>query len=247
MELKKSIYILLLIAIFSCCENNSILNIYEVALLNKTEKGFLGKTIIYQTQIESDNQVYYMGKVSKQIELSTPLTQTDIINYIETTQKFSHPDILKLLRIPEPHEQELKVRVDTTNLISKIIKTSRDFSFGNRSTDTILTYPVIIENVSPNFFKLLYGNQVYLTIEALNIEGEWKPITYPYQRFCGTGIYQLPLFPREIIVTSIPVIKGKRETKARIKIFEFISEEFYMSVNEEIFINPFNIGSAAKD
>ena len=48
-----------------------------------------------------------------------------------------------------------------------------------------------------------------------------------------------PLFPKEIVVTSVRILKGEFETSARFKIYNSVSEEFKISIDKSIFDSPF--------
>jgi len=92
--------------------------------------------------------------------------------------------------------------------------------------------------VSRNFLEVTHGSCVQIEIQVKDEEDNWQTITYPYQRYCGTGLYSHPIFPDDIVITSIPVFKGNYKTKARIKIFDYYSDEFQIGINNSIFISP---------
>ena len=112
-------------------------------------------------------------------------------------------------------------------------------SFNERKKDTILANPLVIENVSNDFLEITYNNKVPLQLYAKNPSGKWQYITYPYQSFCATGVYENPFFPGEIVVTSIPVFDGNISTVGRFRIYDYWSDEFPINLEKEIFINPF--------
>ena len=197
----------------------------------------------YSHQIESNFKVLYIGSKNKKISVDNyqPLKQRDIEEYITNTQKFNHPNILYLLRknLPKPSSNDLIFKLDTTITYPIVLERSETATFMNRFLDTVLANPLIIENVSRNFLEITFDNRVQLSIEAKNQNNAWQAITYPYQLFCGTGRYPHPLFPKEIVVTSVPILKGEFETSARFKIYNSVSEEFKISIDKSIFDSPF--------
>ncbi len=236
-------FVALLTQLFACKEQpKEEISEFQISYKNVDHSKI--NTIKYSNQIESVFEILYFGSKSGRIEVDgyQPILQHQIMEYIDETQHFSHPAIIFYLsrRLPFPHQDDLMVKIDSSLSYPIIIYQKPINSFMGRNKDTILTNPLIIENVSDQFYSLITDNQVNIIIQAINSKGEWKDISHPYKRFCGTGIMSLPLFPKEIIITSIPVFEGPFKTKARLKIHEYYSEEFSIQVKEDIFIPRYN-------
>jgi len=236
-------FVALLSQLFACKEQPKE-TISEFQISYKNVHHFKVNTIKYSNQIESVFEILYFGPKIGKIEVDgyQPILQHHIMDYIDKTQNFSHPAIIFYLSrcSPFPHKDDLMVKIDSSISYPIVIYQKPINSFMGREIDTILANPLIIENISERFFNLITDNQVDIIIQAIDKNGEWIDISHPYQRFCGTGIMSLPMFPKEIIVTSIPVFEGPFKTKARLKIHEYYSEEFSMQVKEDIFIPRYN-------
>lgn len=234
-------FVALLTQLFACKEQpKEAISEFQISYKNVDHSKV--NTIKYSNQIESVFEILYFGAKKGKIEVDGYVLQENITEYIIKTQHFSHPNILYYLSLcpPFPHKDDLMVNIDSSLSYPIVIYQKPINSFMGREIDTILANPLIIENISDRFFNLITSNQVDIIIQAIDTNGEWKDISHPFQRFCGTGIMSLPMFPKEIIITSIPVFEGPFRTKARLKIHEYYSEEFSIQVKEDIFIPRYN-------
>jgi len=237
----KTFLIATLLLSFSCSTPNNnakkemIINLNNL-LITQTE------TIKYNHQIEAYFQILYFGSKENNITIDNynPLSQRQIEEYIMKTQKFSHYNILYYLRktLPKPEKNDLSFNLDTTFTYPIVLNRPINNPYGARVQDTVLAYPLIIENISNSFVAATYDNFVPLSTEAKTKEGQWQSITYPVQIFCGTGIYSHPVFPNEILITSIPVFEGSMKTKIRFKIQDSLSKEFSVNLDDNIFASP---------
>lgn len=239
---KKVAYIVTILTL-GACSNSNVTNLEDIAIIipNTHIKDY--SSIKYDNQIEGEFSVLYFGPKINRIEIDnfTPLEQFQIENYINETQNFSHPNILHSLRrrLSKPNRGDLSLKVDSNITYPIVLNRSQLNTFHSRSNDTIIAYPLIIENVSGNFLEITHGSYVQIEIQAQDEKEGWQNITYPYQRFCGTGIYSHPIFPGEIVITSIPAFEGNYKTMARIKISDYYSDEFQIEVDKSIFKSPF--------
>lgn len=240
--IKKIAYIIIILTL-GACSNSNVVNLDEMIISVQNNQIKEYTSIKHHNQIESEFNVLYFGPKINKIEIDNfkPLEQIQIEEYITETQNFSHPNILHSLRmrLTKPHEEQLSIEIDSSITYPIILNRSQLNKYHSRSYDTIIAHPLIIENVSDNFLEITYGPHVQIEVQAQDDKKDWYNITYPYQRFCGTGIYSHPIFPGEIVITSIPVFEGNHKTMARIKIFDYYSDEFQIEIDKSIFKSPF--------
>lgn len=235
--------ILMLCIMLIACTNNLASEQTKINIVIPGTKTSDFNLIEYQNQIESEFNILYFGlkKAKIHIDYFAPISQNDIKKHVNETQNFTHPNILYLLRrnLDKPEANDLKITIDSNITYPIILNRSSTNSFNWRTKDTVIANPVIIENISTNFIEITYDNKVPIELQAKDRNDNWQNLTYPYQWFCGTGLYAHPIFPGEIVITSIPKFDGEFATYGRIKIHKYISEQFPINLNEKIFINPF--------
>lgn len=241
--MKRNISYITIIITLVACSNSNVTNLEDIAIVIQNNRIKNYSSIKHPNQIESEFNVLYFGPKKNKIEIDNfnPLEQNQIENYITETQNFSHPNILYTLRkrLSKPIRNDLRIKIDSSNTYPIILNRSELNTYHSRSSDTITAYPIIIENVSSNFLEITHGSHVPIEIQAKDEKEAWQNITYPYQQFCGTGIYSHPIFPGEIVITSIPVFEGSYKTKSRIKIFDYYSDTFEIEIDKSIFKSPF--------
>jgi hypothetical protein len=130
----------------------------------------------------------------------------------------------------QPDSSGIKIMINTSQIISDVT-----FSWLNEdrnlSEQTYKAYPVIIYNVRSDTISIGYGDHLPLITEALDPEGNWRPIEDPFMYDCGVGLNGIVLPPNEIVITATPIYKGVFKTKLRLRYFKILSEEFNGSIN----------------
>lgn len=129
-----------------------------------------------------------------------------------------------------PKTGELEIIIDTSQIIGNVNriyrlpppknKTARDTLFDyiarlpNRGD--IMSYPVLIKNLSKDTLRFGYGEHLPIIMEAKDSTGSWRPIQQRYRYFCGTGLTIFFIPPREIAISSNVLFKGDFETSLRL-------------------------------
>ncbi len=100
------------------------------------------------------------------------------------------------------------------------------------------SYPVVIENKSDSLYKIGFGQNVRIILEALDADNTWKPIEIPYMYRCGTGLTDLYLQGHQIACVLIPIYYGDFRTQLRLKLNNHFSKPFSASINKKQFTKP---------
>ena len=77
-------------------------------------------------------------------------------------------------------------------------------------------------------------------------KGSWRPIEEVYMYSCGNGINDIIFPPNEIIITSVPIYKGKLKTKLRLRYDDTLSQEFYGTINPTQFESEYDSNGERK-
>lgn len=89
-------------------------------------------------------------------------------------------------------------------------------------------------------------SRLYITQEALDIDGKWKPVEYLPWSWCGNSYHKLILGPRQYWKFSAARFSGKMKTRFRFRLDSaksrshgtpIYSNEFEGSLNKEQFTN----------
>jgi len=138
-----------------------------------------------------------------------------------------------------PDSSGIKLVVDTTNFISDHSKIWEDDG-SMLSTKSFKAFPVFVINTSKDTLSIGYGDHLPIIMEAMDTKGNWRPIEERYIYMCGTGLNGIILPPKEIVVTSAPIDKGKFKTKLRLRYNNILSQEFYGTINPTQFDSEYD-------
>ena len=185
---------------------------------------------------------------------------TGLVDLSKTSDKnipyyqFSIPD--SLLELPSSN-RGLQVIADTINELSMTKKPIwarylfyRDFSDSAAilQDDTLIqqvkSFPIYVANMSENQYATLevQDGSMMIVVEAVNTEGQWRPIEYWSHSWCGNSYFTLMIPPKHMLMTRGVKCSGDFVTTCRLKLVSesdsLYSNEFVMSINETQFTNP---------
>ena len=114
----------------------------------------------------------------------------------------------------------IKIIIDTTQIVKSIEKR-------NWNTDTFiyLSYPVFIQNQSNSKSILGYGAHLPMILEVKDNQDKWVSLEEKYLYPCGNGLPTILLPKNEIIISSLPITRGAKKTKMRLKFGKHYSNE----------------------
>ena len=192
------------------------------------------KTPIVQDILETDkverNSVWlqfgnynpiYIGPNKDSIYVSDRPNLEKYYIYYDYGKLYNSPDTAGILLL-----------IDTTKIISENSMIWEEY--GNMLSSKVLilkAFPVFVVNITKDTLDIGYGDHLPIVTEALDNKGTWRPIEEPYMYACGTGLNRILLPPNEIVVTSIPINKGKFKTKLRLRYGNILSREFFGTIN----------------
>jgi hypothetical protein len=232
--------IVILFGLVSCvASSDSDQEILNLRFTNgQCNQGYLNS----RYQLEGNFRVFYYGPKLQQIDvdLTKSYDQNEMVNHFDSVMQIKDPNLAFLAdRYPIIAESEyVNIMIDTINEIgTNYLVNESGRAFGKQDT-CIMHYPVIIENKYSSFFQIGYGDELSLIFEALNHYGKWAPISHPPVLFCGTGIKYVSLCPKEIVISALPITKGKYRTKGRLKLGYAISNEIVITIDTSTFDFP---------
>lgn len=120
----------------------------------------------------------------------------------------------------------LEITIDTNAIIRNI-----DYKKFQDNTFSFYAFPLIISNKTDKSVAIGYGSHLALILEAIDENGEWKPIEKRYTYMCGTGLPTIVLPSNEIVLTSVQIYKGEYLTDLRLKIGNNYSSTFKGYIN----------------
>jgi hypothetical protein len=151
----------------------------------------------------------------------------------------------------------LQVVADTVNELSMTKKPiwasylfHNELSGKNRvlQDDTLIqqvkSFPIYVANMSKNQYASLetQDGSIVVIVEAVDREGQWKPIEYWSHSWCGNSYYTMMIPPRHMLMTRGIKCSGDFYTTCRLKLSNsqdsIFSNEFQMSINETQFSMP---------
>lgn len=139
------------------------------------------------------------------------------------------------------YDQPLLLRVDTSQIIpEKQISFSLD-STKRSETPYYSAFPVVIfhQGDSPARFGYLEWISLYVQVEEEN--DTWLTLSYFGGWICGTGLNDLLLDPGDIVISSVPVLKGEEKRKMRVGLRmgekKIYSNEFWGEVSSGLLEN----------
>ncbi|NME70454.1 hypothetical protein [Flammeovirga aprica] len=116
----------------------------------------------------------------------------------------------------------LEVKIDTTQIMN--------YGWGK-------SYPLFIINRSNSLAFIGHGiDYPHVGLEIQNSQGKFISVGRSYFKIgCSMGEDEFNLFPNEVLISQIPIFRGKSTTKLRVRFSNFISNEITCEVDESIF------------
>ena len=194
------------------------------------------------SQLEANFRSLYYGPRSNHIkvDLQHHYTQLEMFSHFNEVMNINDAAIVQLIgeHPLHPAKDYASIFIDTTMVVQTNILLNEKKQGIGKSEICASHYIVHIENKHRSFFCVGYGDELEFAIEAKNPKGEWKPITHPPIRFCGTGLLWVPLSANEIVISAIPITYGNFNTKGRIKLGDVYSNEINISIDTNTFNFP---------
>jgi hypothetical protein len=178
-------------------------------------------------------------------------------DYVYWLQEFYNLETARYCLINDLTAQTigLELFVDTTQILGITRKPIWDRGLFNRqegeteimwgdvsAENTVVAYPVFLINRSDSIsinIKAQDGS-LLMICEAQNENGEWVPIEYWSDSWCGNSYATYKLPPNHIMYTKFTPYKGELKTKARLALQSGFgttySNEFFISVNPGQFV-----------
>ncbi|MCZ4409138.1 hypothetical protein O3Q51_09975 [Cryomorphaceae bacterium 1068] len=194
-------------------------------------------------------RVERMDSIADTLDLSGPSKHDVKLSF----QFFMPTEIADLPR----SNHGLQVIVDTINELSmtkKPIWASYlfyrffDDSVQVLQDDTLIqhvkSFPIYVANVSEDAYAqvTLQDKSLILIVEAKDTNGDWKPIEYWSNSWCGNSYFEQLLPPKHMMISRGIKCSGDFHTRCRLKLTtqrdSVYSNEFSMSINETQFTNP---------
>jgi hypothetical protein len=119
----------------------------------------------------------------------------------------------------------LKIEVDTSRFIKNI--NFYNWRLDHYKTPAFKAFAIFVENQDEYCTQIGFGEYLYCHLEQKNDSiGEWMVLdNFPIYG-CGTGVPTMYLFPKQIAITSIPIIKELKGERLRIRLGNTVSNEF---------------------
>jgi len=193
-------------------------------------------------QLEANFRALYYGPRSNHIkvDLQDYYTQLEMFSHFNEVMNINDAAIAQLIgeHPLHPEKDYASIFIDTTMVVQTYILLNEKKQSIGLNMVCASHYIVHIENNHRSFFCVGYGAELEFAIEAKNSNGEWKPITHPPIRFCGTGLLWVPLSANEIVISAIPITTGDYKTKGRIKLGDALSNEINIAIDSSMFNFP---------
>lgn len=233
-------WILLLVGLCSC--NKEVKPPDVQSIIEYINPGCDPFYISSQHRLEANYRALYYGPRSNHIkvDLKDHFTQVEMFSHFNDVMNINDANIVQLIGQHPlyPAKDYASIFIDTTKVIqTNILLNEIKQGIGKREI-CASHYIVTIENNHRSFFCVGYGDKLELAIEAKNANDEWKLITHPPIRFCGTGLLWVPLSANEIVISAIPITQGNFNTKGRIKLGDVYSNEINIAIDTNTFNFP---------
>lgn len=205
------------IIIMSPCDSIIRLNSIEMMV----SKPVLYGLNVFDSINLSKEQVYKTSDFSEGFIRNEKLSHDNIVVYVDTTNiDFHSSEIGEFDFIPPPppfkEKDTLKYQLTLNAFFEGVEK---------RKTWHYNTYPLIIKNASNRSTPIQrpLNGDLFFILEAINRDGDWKPIEYWEQRtfLCGTGHRDYVLKPKHFIVSTVKKYEGEYKTKLRVRFTSF--------------------------
>jgi hypothetical protein len=181
-------------------------------------------TFDYEVFVNEDHSDTTNKSVKNRKGLSIYVDTTEVVSTI--IYEWGIPPLISDFQNDLVHHSKGK----TERSISKINYAERG-DFWNASKFVVKGLPVYIFNSTKKSVRLkLQSGQIMMIQEALDLNGNWKPIELWQYAWCGRSYYDVILKPDYYLMTKIVKFKGAFETLLRLKL---------MNENEIIYSNPF--------
>ncbi len=135
-------------------------------------------------------------------------------------------------------ENCINIAVDTTQILALF---EAEWKKNKLRDINYQSYPVLIENMSDSIYKIGFGHNVRILVEALDTDNTWKPIETHFMYRCGTGLTDLYLHGHQIACVLVPIYHGNFKTLLRLNLNNHFSKPFLGSINRKQFNKPIGI------
>ncbi|GEP52830.1 hypothetical protein FNO01nite_35020 [Flavobacterium noncentrifugens] len=146
--------------------------------------------------------------------------------------------------IDEKYVSDSKIQ---TQFIILNLNTQKDFSVFAESTSDSIFSIFVSNNLKDSISLSKQDWHLYIIQEAKNKEGDWKPIEYWKNSWCGNSYLSQTLKSNEIIKTESKAYKGIFKTEIRFKLLLNSKNYYSNAIKGEIDPNQFDFNDSIKD
>jgi hypothetical protein len=234
--MKKTLYILTLVFLaFSCDERNEdhIVNTKNDKLINlpivrdtiqldgefKMIEDFLNSNY-RPLYIGDDTSIIYVDYKIQEFYTAPPNVRSegDKIEQFDVWKKYwdKYKDFYSEFLDDDYNDwdsAEIELIIDTSQRVSNKVNIN-----ANIDVENYIAYPVFIRNMDTGSVVIGYGTHIPLILEAKNKQQEWTPLEHQFLYRCVTGLPNLILPSKNIIISSLPITTGDEKVKLRLKL-----------------------------
>jgi hypothetical protein len=190
-----------------------------------------------------------LDKISDTLDLSKPP-----LDYNDLYYQFEMSEEIKALPLSNAGLQVIADTINELSMTKKPIWASFLFrrSFSDNAEilqdDTLIqqvtSFPIYVSNMSTSDYASLQtqDGSMMLVVEAADSKGEWMPIEYWSDSWCGNSYSTVMIPPKHMLMTRGIKCSGDFRTKCRLKLTNakdvVYSNTFYMAINETQFSMP---------
>jgi hypothetical protein len=212
-------------------ESNAFKSSFSIVLLD-TFDVTTSETIRLDDAKTANYAPLYIGEKKDTIKLdysykSNTLGSYKELNFTDSTLKrnFVFDEEIQIQNVVKLDSCKLKVEVDPRKTIkNENFYSSKKFDY---DSDFFNALPITVQNQDKQAVKI--GNDHFLNcnLEYLaDSTGKWHVLDHLPIIFCGTGVPSMYLYPKQIAITSIPIIEELKGERLRIRLGNTVSNEF---------------------
>jgi hypothetical protein len=163
---------------------------------------------------ESQFSPLYVGPIKHSIGLT--------YKTIDILQRTAKPYLYR-----NPKLGDIEITIDTTKTIG-FPMSIYSFSDENEHRVNKKSYPVYIKNNSSDTLNIGFGNILPMVTELKNKNGKWETAEEQFSYYCGFGLTDIYLPPKQILITTLRQSYNYENMKFRVK---------YISAKDSIYSN----------
>ncbi|MDG1260135.1 MAG: hypothetical protein P8H59_03980 [Flavobacteriales bacterium] len=173
------------------------------------------------------NCMHYQFFKSGEIEM-LPVSNTNLQLIADTTNELS--------MTKEP--------IWASGLFYRFFDTESEVLQDDTLIQQVKSFPIYLANTSGSDYAEVevQDGSLMMIVEAVDSDGDWKPIEYWSNSWCGNSYFNFMLPPNHMMMTRGIKCSGDFYTNCRMKLYNakdsLISNEFHMSINETQFAKP---------